>query len=117
MLMRTQATGIRNCRHRIVGAYVVSIQGRSAFTVEQANLALTIAFDAIAAADSIEFVFSPKSHSDAFDFRRLLKLSQVKRIRPLRTVIAEGVLRLRLCLLLSLRLGTRMWRTLMPMCQ
>jgi hypothetical protein len=38
---RTPATGIRNGRRQLVGAYVVSIQGRSIFTVEQANLALT----------------------------------------------------------------------------
>jgi hypothetical protein len=87
MLKRTQATGIRNGRHQILGAYLVSIQGRSAFSVEQANFALTAAFDAIAAADSIEFAFSPKSRSDAFELHRpLLKLSQVKRIHPLRTV-------------------------------
>jgi hypothetical protein len=89
MLKRTPATGIRNGRHQIVGTYV-AIQGRYAFTVKQANLALsTAAFNAIAAADPIEFAFSPKSRFDAFDFRRpLLKLSQVKRIlHPFRTVL------------------------------
>jgi hypothetical protein len=45
-LERTPAAGIGNGRRRLVGAYVVSIQGRSVFTVEQANLALTPAFDA-----------------------------------------------------------------------
>jgi hypothetical protein len=53
MLKRTQATGIRNGHHQIIGAYVVSIQGRSTFIVELANVALTATFDTIAAADSI----------------------------------------------------------------
>jgi hypothetical protein len=68
---RTPATGIRNGRRQLIGAYVVSIQGRSVFTIEQANLALTAAFDAIAAGNPIEFVFAPESRSDAVDFRRL----------------------------------------------
>jgi hypothetical protein len=58
---RTPAAGIRNGRRQLVGAYVVSIQGRSVFTVEQANLTLTAAFDATAAGDPIEFVFAPES--------------------------------------------------------
>jgi hypothetical protein len=66
---RTPAAGIRNGRRQLVGAYVVSIQGRSVFTIEQANLALAAAFDASAAGDPIEFVFAPESGSDAVDFR------------------------------------------------
>jgi hypothetical protein len=50
MLKRNPASGIRNGRHHIVGTCVVSIQSRYALTVKQANLALTAAFDAIAAA-------------------------------------------------------------------
>jgi hypothetical protein len=90
---RTPAAGIRNGRCQLVGAYAASIQGRSVFTVEQANLALTAAFDATAAGDPIEFVFAPESRSDAVDFRRPpmhLQLSQLKRIHALRTVSGEG---------------------------
>jgi hypothetical protein len=61
---------IRNGRRQLVGAYVVSIQDRSVFTVEQADMALTAAFDASAAGNPIEFVFAPESSSDAVDFRR-----------------------------------------------
>jgi hypothetical protein len=67
---RIPAAGIRNGCRQLVSAYVVSIQGRSAFTVERANLALTAAFDATAAGDPIEFVFAPVSRSNAVDFRR-----------------------------------------------
>ena len=51
---RIPAAGIRNGRRQLVGAYVVSIQGRSLFTVEQANLALPAALDATAAGNPIE---------------------------------------------------------------
>jgi hypothetical protein len=90
---RSPAAGIRNGRRQLVGAYFVSIQGRPVFTVEQANLALTVAFDASATGDPIEFVFAPESRSDAVDFRRPplhLQLSQLKRIHVLRTVSGEG---------------------------
>jgi hypothetical protein len=71
----------------------VSIQGRSVLTVEQANLALTAAFDATAAGDPIEFGFTPESRSDAVDFRSPslhLQLSQLERIHALRTVSGNG---------------------------
>jgi hypothetical protein len=71
----------------------VSIQGRSVFTVQQANLALTSTFDDSAAGDPVEFVFAPESRSDAVDFRRPplhLQLSQLTRINALRTVSGEG---------------------------
>jgi hypothetical protein len=55
---RTPAAGMRNGRCQLVGAYVLSIQGRSVSTVEQANLAFTAAFDDTAAGDPIEFGFS-----------------------------------------------------------
>jgi hypothetical protein len=90
---RTPAAGIRNGRRQLAGAYVVSIQGRPVSTVEQANLALTAAFDATAAGDHIEFVLAPESQSDAVDFRHPplhLRLSQLKRIHALRTVSGEG---------------------------
>jgi hypothetical protein len=90
---RIAQPSIRNGRRQLVGAYVVSIQGRPVFTVEQANLALTIAFDASATGDPVEFVFAPVSRSDAVDFRRpplYLQLSQLKRIHALRTVSREG---------------------------
>jgi hypothetical protein len=44
-----------------------SIQGRSVFTVEEANLALTTAYDTSAAGDPIEFAY--EFRSDAVDFR------------------------------------------------
>jgi hypothetical protein len=87
---------------------------RSVFTVEQANLALTAAFDASAAGDPIEFVFAPESRSDAVDFRRppfifsCLSSSGSTLFVPFR-----GMGILRLWLLLSLRLRTR---TLTPIC-
>jgi hypothetical protein len=71
----------------------VSTQGRSVLTVEQANLALTVAFDASAVGGPIEFVIAPESRSDAADFRRPplhLQLSQLKRIHALRIVSGEG---------------------------
>jgi hypothetical protein len=89
----TPAAGIRNGRRQLVDAYVVSIQGHSVFTVEQANLALTTTFDARAAGDPIGFVFAPESRSDAVDLRRPplhLQLSQLKRIHALRTVSGKG---------------------------
>ena len=90
---RTPAAGIRNGGRQLIGAYIVSIHGRSVFTVEQANLALTAAFDATAAGDPIEFAFAPESRSDAVDFRRPplhLQLSQLKRIHAFRTVSGDG---------------------------
>ncbi len=92
---RTPAAGIRNGRRQLVGAYVVSIQGRSVFTIEYANLALTATFDVTIPipGDPIEFVFAPESRSDAVDFRRPplhLQLSQLKWIHALRTVSGEG---------------------------
>jgi hypothetical protein len=76
----------------LVGAHVVSIQGRSVFTAEQANLAPTATLDASKGSDPIDFVFAPKYRSDAVDFRRPplhLQLSQLKRIHALRTVSGE----------------------------
>jgi hypothetical protein len=68
----------------------VSIQGRSVFTVEQANLALTAAFNASTAGERIEFVFTRESRSDAVDFLRPpIQLSQLKRIHALGTVSGE----------------------------
>jgi hypothetical protein len=61
---RTPAADIRNGRRQLVGAHVVSIQGRSVFTVAQANLALSATFDATAAGNPIESVFAPESRSD-----------------------------------------------------
>jgi hypothetical protein len=90
---RAPAATIRNGCRPLVGAYVVSNQGRSVFTVEQANLALTTAFDASTAGDPIELVFAPESRSNAVDFRRpplQLQLSQLKRIHALRNVSGEG---------------------------
>jgi hypothetical protein len=89
---RTPAAGIRNGARKLVGAYVASIQGRSVFSVEQANLALTAIFDASTGNDPIEFVFIPESRSDAVDFRRQplrLQLSQLKRFHAPRTVSGE----------------------------
>jgi hypothetical protein len=90
---RTPAAIIRNSRRQLVGAHVVSIQGRSVLTVEQAHLALTSAFNASAAGDPIKLVFAPESRSDAVDFCRQplhLQLSQLKWIQALRTVSGEG---------------------------
>ncbi len=56
---RTPGAGIRNGHRQIVGAYAVSIHGRTVFTVEQANLALTVAFNANAAGDPIELFSIP----------------------------------------------------------
>jgi hypothetical protein len=50
----TPTTGIRSGCGQLIGASVVSIQGRSVFTVKQADLALTAAFDASAAGDPIK---------------------------------------------------------------
>jgi hypothetical protein len=89
---RTPAAGIRNGRRQFVDAYE-SIQSRSVFTVEQANLAVNAAFDASAASVLIEFVFAPESRSDAVDFRRPplhLQLSQLNRIRAIRTDSGGG---------------------------
>jgi hypothetical protein len=88
---RTPAAGIRNDRRQLVGAYDMSIQGRSVFTAEQANPALAAAFNASAAGERIEFVFNRESRSDAVDFRHPpIQLSQLKRIQALRTVSGEG---------------------------
>jgi hypothetical protein len=56
---RVPAADIRDGRRQLVGAYVVSIQGRSASIVEQENLALTAAFDASAAGDPSNSVSLP----------------------------------------------------------
>jgi hypothetical protein len=90
---RTPTAGMRTGRRQLLGAYVVSVQGRSVFAVDQANLALTAAFDAGAAGDPIELVFAPESRSDAVYFRRTplrLQLSQLKRIHALRNIGGEG---------------------------
>jgi hypothetical protein len=90
---RTPAAGIRNGRRQLVGAYVVSIQGHSAFIVEQSKLALTAAFGASATGDPIEFDFTLKCRSSAVDSCRPplhYQLSQLKRIYALRTVHEEG---------------------------
>jgi hypothetical protein len=87
----TAADICNGCR-QLVGECVVSIQGRSVFTVEQAKLALTAAPDASPADIPIEFFFAPESRSDAVDFRRPplhLQLSQLKRIHALRTVSGD----------------------------
>jgi hypothetical protein len=60
---RTPAAGISNGLRQLVGAYAVSIQGRSVLSVEQANRALTAASGASAAGDPIEFVSVPESRS------------------------------------------------------
>jgi hypothetical protein len=90
---RTPAAGIRNGRRQLVGAYIISVQGTPVFTVTQANLALSAAFDAAAPGDPIELVFAPESRADAVDSRRPplhLQLSQLKWIHALRTVSGEG---------------------------
>jgi hypothetical protein len=65
---RTLAAGVRTGRHQPVGTNVVC-RGRSAFTVVQASLALTAAFDASAVGDLIELVFARESRPDAINFR------------------------------------------------
>jgi hypothetical protein len=92
LLPRTPAAGIQQ-RRQFIGAYVISIQDHPVFTVEQANLAISTAFDAAAPGDTIEFVFAVDSRADAVDLRRPplhLQLSQLKRIHALRTVSGEG---------------------------
>jgi hypothetical protein len=68
ILGRTPAAGIRNGRRQLAGAYVISIQAHSDFTVDQANHTLATTFDASAARDPIEFDFAPESRPDAIDF-------------------------------------------------
>jgi hypothetical protein len=76
-----------NDSRQLVGTSAVSIQGRSVFIVEQANLDLTAVFDASAVGDLIES-FSLRS----LDVRHPplhLQLSQLKLIHAVRT--APGV--------------------------
>lgn len=65
-----RAAPIRYGRRQLVGAYVISIQGRPVFTIEQATLALSSTFDAAAPCDPIKFVFAAESRADAVDLRR-----------------------------------------------
>ncbi len=84
---RTLAAGVRTGRHQPVGTNVVC-RGRSAFTVVQASLALTAAFDATTAGDPIAFVFAPESRSDSLS--STLILSCATELQSLHPVLRDS---------------------------
>jgi hypothetical protein len=101
---RTPAADTRNSRRQLVGAYAVSIQGRFAFTVGQANVVSALA-QPVAPSDSFwlpsldPMLSTFAVHPCIFS---CLNLSGSTLVAPFR---GRGILRL--CQLPSLRLRTR----------